>query len=677
MNPRLLILKAAVAVLMIGTAPALAADEWTVPSSSLPRPPGESPPQLFSDPVAIEAFIESELASKMSAAKIPGAVMVVVKDGQVLFKRGYGVANIERGTPVDPDTTMFYIASISKTFLGVAMMKLFEQGVYNLDSDIGALVPELGLKRRTISDEPIRIRHLLTHSTGFPDIFLNASAPTDDTFERLTPAIRKYQTAQLIAPGEVVSYCNSCINMAAALIEKTTGQGYEHFVDERIFKPLGMTHATLVIPPNAAVKAFETNLVTPYVYSRKRDRFEAQPPMIRNIYASGAIAVSGTSMARYMQMLLGQGALDGEQFLPAPIVADMFATHARNHPKVPGFGWTFKEGQKNGVRYVGHSGDYRGNDSMMVLIPDAGFGFFVSYTGDNDTFYRDFFNKLMDTAFPPQIETVRPMAGYQGRAAGVAGVYSEFRYEPDDPMSLVWPIFGRFKIFADPDGLLRIEYPSYYFRGGTVRYVEVEPDLFRMVEPGVANSIGPTLVDYLAVKRDKSGSIVGVASTIQNHTFVLWRLPWFKSSEMVEAALGLAGLALALFLLGAPIFWFFRNRQRPLAIGAVGAASTAVIAVAGLGFFIKFFTTVFTTPAIDLMMGLDHLGVGPYFALPVVCLAAAIPALVMLGRGAGRRSAGWGGRILCAIGVVGVVTLSYLLIEFHIASYAVRLATRA
>ncbi|MCY3729798.1 MAG: hypothetical protein OXF98_00520, partial [Rhodospirillaceae bacterium] len=117
--------------------------------------------------------------------------------------------------------------------------------------------------------------------------------------------------------------------------------------------------------------------------------------------------------------------------------------------------------------YYGHSGDHRGNDTTMIFLPDYDFGFFLSYSGENDTFYRSFINDFIDAAFPRQTESLTLNVAAPGSLDRYTGSYTIFRYDEPTPMQLVWPMFGQFLVAATPEGLLRIDYPAFYFKGGS------------------------------------------------------------------------------------------------------------------------------------------------------------------------------------------------------------------
>ena len=601
---------------------------WELYSDRLPRPENERRPALLEDPVLLEQFVAEHVENRMAEAHIPGAVFLAIRDGAVVFRKGYGYKDLENRIPVDPATTMFRIASVSKTILGTAVMRLVDRGLISLDDPIATAAPSIAIADRERFDPPVTVRSSLTHSTGFHDLFLNSSAPSVAKFEKIAPTIRNYLADQGAPSGRYVYYCNVCISLAAAALQDATGRSFMDLVGEEVFEPLGMRYAMMDIPGNPAREELSGHLAGQYVYDSREDTYGLHGEFIRNLYPPSSVAASADEMAKYMLMHMNGGVFEGGAFLSAEAHAEMHAGQISNHPLIPGYKITFKEGRRNGVDYYGHSGDHRGNDSTMIFLPDYDFGFFLSYSGDNDTFYRYFINTFIDAAFPRQTESLTLNVAQPGSLDRYTGSYTNFRYDEPTPMQLVWPMFGQFLVSATPEGLLRIDYPGFYFKGGSVTYAEVEDGLFRKIDSGQEGRIGDFLVDYLRFHTDGSGRGSALASNIQNHSFVLTRVPAWKTEDgfkalMLTALAGMAIIALAGILAGArKLAPDMLNRLKmPTALSGLAGWSLWGSAVAGIVFLLAFYATIFTTrPVVNLTYGFDDLGLEPYFVLPLVSL---------------------------------------------------------
>ena len=601
---------------------------WELYSDRLPRPENEARPALLEDPALLERFVAEHLERRMADEHIPGAVFLAIRDGAVIFRKGYGYKDLKNNIPVDPATTMFRVASVSKTILGTAVMRLVDRGLIALDDPIATAAPSIAMADRERFDPPVTVRSSLTHSTGFHDLFLNSSAPSVAKFEKIVPTIRNYMADQGAPSGRYVYYCNVCISLAAAALQDATGRSYLELVREEVFEPLGMRYAMMDIPGNPAREELRRHLAGQYVYDSREDTYGQHGEFIRNLYPPSSVAASADAMAKYMLMHMNGGVSEGRAFLSAEAHAEMHARQISNHPLIPGYKITFKEGRRNGVDYYGHSGDHRGNDSTMIFLPDYDFGFFLSYSGDNDTFYRYFINQFIDAAFPRQTESLTLNVPPTGALDRYTGSYTNFRYDEPTPMQLVWPMFGQFLVTATPEGLLRIDYPSFYFKGGSVTYAEVEDGLFRKIDSGREGRIGEFLVDYLRLHTDGSGRGTAIATNVQNHSFVLTRVPAWKAENAFKALLlaalgGMAIIVLAGVLVGGRKLTpgLLKRLELPAAFSGLTGWSLWGSATAGLAFLLAFYVTIFTTrPVVNLTYGFDDLGLEPFFALPLASL---------------------------------------------------------
>src|SRR5580704_5855973 len=166
-----------------------------------------------------------DIMSKTYKPDHPGAAVIAVKDGKVVFRKGYGMANLELGVPIRPEM-VFRLGSITKQFTTVAILMLAEQG------------------KLSVTDE-ITIENLLTHTSGVKNYTsLPEWLPLWRKDMTVTDLIALFKDKPLdFAPGEKWSYSNSGYILLGAIIEKVSGQKYEDFIEKRIFAPIGMTHS--------------------------------------------------------------------------------------------------------------------------------------------------------------------------------------------------------------------------------------------------------------------------------------------------------------------------------------------------------------------------------------------------------------------------------------------------
>ncbi len=189
----------------------------------------------------------------------PGCALGVVRDGEFIYKKGYGEASLELGVPITPES-VFYMGSVSKQFTAASVVLAAEQGYLSLDDDVRKFVPELPSYGKTIT-----LREMLHHTSGFRDI-LGLLLLAGRNFEDIHPTpelldLLSRQKALNYQPGEEFLYSNTNFFLMSVIIHRATGKTLTQFADENIFKPLGMTHTrfyedhTVVVP--GRVPAYE------------------------------------------------------------------------------------------------------------------------------------------------------------------------------------------------------------------------------------------------------------------------------------------------------------------------------------------------------------------------------------------------------------------------------------
>lgn len=343
--------------------------------------PGEPIP-----PAELEAFVDGVVAAAMAEHRIIGVTVSAVQGGQVVLAKGYGFADLATGRRVDPQLTLFRIASITKTFTWIAIMRLVEAGALSLDDPVNNHLPaELAIPDQGMA-EPIRVRDLMTHQPGFEDRALGVLFIDDAARIRpLGEFLRDTRPNRVRAPGELSSYSNYGTALAGAIVEHVTGRRWQDLIETDILVPLGMTHTT-GREPYPARDDLPAPLAEPLAMKASQGyRWVGASPMaqpyehITQMAPAGAMSSTAADMARYMLMLLGEGALDGARIFGAE-AARTFRTPMTSLPREIG-GWDggFMEvAGPGGFRGYGHGGTTPTFFSGMTVSPELDLGLFVS-----------------------------------------------------------------------------------------------------------------------------------------------------------------------------------------------------------------------------------------------------------------------------------------------------------
>lgn len=300
---------------------------------------------------AVTAKVDDFIKTEMQKQRIPGVSVAVVRNGQMVLAKGYGLANVEHQVVVKPET-IFQSASVGKQFTATAVMMLVEEGKIGLDEKISKYLGEVPDSWKNIT-----VRHLLTHTsglTGYPRDFDFRRDYTEDELLKMAKA-----APTVFQPGEKWQYSNLGYVTLGILIGKVTGKFYGDFLQERIFKPLGMTTARIIneadIVPN---RAAGYNLVK----GELKNQEWVSPTL--NTTADGSLYLTALDMAKW------DAALYGEKLLKKASLEQMWTPVKLNNGKTSpyGFGWAF--GKVNEHRIIEHSGSWQGFRSFIARYVD-------------------------------------------------------------------------------------------------------------------------------------------------------------------------------------------------------------------------------------------------------------------------------------------------------------------
>jgi len=533
----------------------------------------------------VGAWLDGFLPYALERADIAGAVVVVVKDGNVLFKKGYGYADVGAKRPVDPDLTLFRPGSVSKLFTWTAVMQLVEQHRIDLDADVNTY---LDFKIPPLQGKPITMRQLMTHTPGFENALEEVIA-VKPTHPALRDFLKSWMPPRIFPAGEVSAYSNYGAALAGYIVERISGQPFPQYIAQHIFAPLGMNHSTFLQPPPAAL--------APLV-SRGYLSAADEPGPFERLGASpaGGLSASGTDIAKFMIAHLQNGEYEGHRILQAATAQQMHGTpYTTINPALNRMTLGFFQLNRNGQRVIGHDGDTRFFHSSVSLFLDHNVGLFISLNSagrSSDTFdlREKLFGDFTDRYFPGPTQTGSvSLATAKAHAAMMVGQYDGSRREDTTFASFV-NLLSQASLSADDSG--RLITPMTGLNGEPKTFEEIAPFLWRQV--GGKDLLAAKVVDGKVVMWGDSNDPSGAYTPVPGYRNAAWLLP----------ALELSFLVLLLATIAWPVAAVTRRRYgAPLALEGlparrwmhVAAAADVLVMAAWLTLIVGMMSTFYWT----------------------------------------------------------------------------------
>lgn len=492
----------------------------------------------------LEAFFDGLVPLQMERSDVAGAAVLVMKDGQTLLKKGYGYADWKKKTPVDPDTAMFRLASISKTFTWVSVMQLAEQGKLDIDADVNTY---LDFKIAPAFGKPISLRNLMTHTGGFEEVLHNILITDPTRANSLRDFLIYNQPHRIYPPGEIPAYSNYGVGLAGYVVQRVSGEPFEQYVANHIFTPLGMKHSSFNEPLTA--------LLAPFASDGYRNDTE-KPAIGFEIFQpapAGGVSSTAGDMGRYATALLNGGELDGQRILKTETRDLMWTKQFDASPELPPICMGFYETWRNNLHFIGHDGDLIAFHSMFLMEPKQKLVLFVSYNsaGSAQKNRAELLDGFADRYYPAYTAPL-----FQNTPAAqlkdIAGSYQSSRRADSTKLALGNP-FSQTVAKVDKDGVLTLD-SAKDLRGHTRKWKPIGQDLWQ-AEGDQAR---------IFAIRDSSGKITRLAvnfAGIQEQ-----RVPWYELKNFVAAGLGISVCIVVLVVLASLVRLFrrlfFRRRPR-------------------------------------------------------------------------------------------------------------------
>ncbi|MEU6861385.1 serine hydrolase domain-containing protein [Glycomyces sp. NPDC046736] len=568
-----------------------------VPALALGAVLTAAPANAQDAPAPVAELIDARMAEFLEDIELPGATAALVVDGEAVLTEAYGEAVVD-GAPFEADTA-YYTGSIAKLFTTASALQLVHEGALDLDADVNDTLTGFAIPD-TYPGEPITLRHLLTHSSGFEDGILGWSRWAPEDMPTLAEFAEEAVPERRREPGAVVTYNNYDMVLAGVLIEEASGQSYEDYVAEHVFAPLGMEDSEVV----RAEPAKGAEVAEGYRYA------EGQIPTAGRLSpgtpSGPGVLTSVEDMSRFMIAVIERDPALGEG------VAEQMTTRQFGpDDRMPGMGFSFEEfaGANEGVWFKG--GDVPGYHNAMVLVPEQGIGFYLGYNGDGpaDGDVEDDASAILDDVLTelgalPDPPTLAPVE--VGDLDRYTGEYVSTRTSNSDFTELI-RVFDPVTVRAEQGELVTTGLSSE-----ERHWVPVGEDLFQ--------------------ERDGTATIAftadGLMLSSESPTRAYTPVPWYDSAPIHLAGLAFGALILVvgfLTLTIRAIVKLFRRGDRNPALRTATAVLAWLLAGTALGML-----TLMMTLMTDMNLMNQHLSTASAELTTVAALSIGTVGLTLL-----------------------------------------------
>jgi CubicO group peptidase (beta-lactamase class C family) len=466
--------------------------------------PAFSGEQVVVKPESLDAFFDSFFYRLIDENELPGAVIVVVQNSELVFSRGYGYADLKDKIEVSPSETIFFVESVSKSFTATAVMQLVDDGLMDLNTDVNDYITAFQLP--VVFAQPVTVADLLVHTGGFDDTDIGAYAKNETEVIPLRVYLAHNMPARVMPPGEITSYSNHGYALAGLVVEEVTGTPFATYMDQKILGPLEMRSSSFVLSGEMARR-----LASPYLSAGSG--FHRGNFLFHNYSPAGGLKATAEDMAKFITAHLQGGQFMENRILSAGALELMHSQQFTNHGELPGWTYGFYEKFLNGRRIIMHGGANRlGHMSEMIIIPDEEIGFFFASNTFNPAVRNKLVMEFMNQFFPADEEVTVPatLSPDPHTDSRYAGRYQSTR-QARNSMEKIIMLMGQLEIKL-ADDKLRIIYPQGSI-ASEASFLKIGQGLFQNREDGA----------LLAFREDGNDNITHMFLDIEAYE----RVPWY------------------------------------------------------------------------------------------------------------------------------------------------------
>jgi CubicO group peptidase (beta-lactamase class C family) len=514
--------------------------ETTQPEATAPSTPPAGGAELT--PEDVNAWLDGFMPYALAQADIAGAVVAVVRNGEVVTQRGFGYADMESRRPVDPQRTLFRPGSVSKLVTWTAVMQLVEQGRLDLDADINQY---LDFEIPPFEGQPVTLRQAMTHTAGFEEQVKSLIGHDRDAIPPYDALLKRWIPERIFAPGTTPAYSNYATSLAGYVVERVSGEPFDDYVERHIFAPLRMTRSSFRQPLPPRLRPF---MSTGY----RRASGEPVPFEIVGPAPAGSMSSTGADMARFMLAHLNEGELDGQRIL-RPETARMMHTAATTFiPPLDRMLLGFFETDINGRDVIAHLGDTGAFHTSLHLFLDEETGLYASFNsggkeGAVNGVRIGLFERFADRYFPGEPDASRvPAETAAEHARLMAGNWIASRRADSTFLNLT-QLLGQVSVSVGSDGELVLP-EGFSLTGRPTDWVEIAPFVWQ--DRNSHQKLAAVV---------ENGQPVRFSVSILSAFTVFERPVWYKNSALLMPLIQLSLVILLLTALFWPVRWLVRR----------------------------------------------------------------------------------------------------------------------
>lgn len=426
--------------------------------------------------------LEAEFAAGLKEEGLAGAVWSeVLPDGTVRVGAS-GLRDAARQVPMQADTRM-QVGSVGKVALALGVLRLISEDKLTLDTPLQQVLPELAVRNPWLASDPVRIRHLLAHTSGLDNVrFWQAFSlqPAPDT-----PLAEAFDGGGNLLrvrtrPGSRYAYSNMGYGLLGMVIERVTGQPYERYLDAQLLQPLGLADSTFAFISQTGPHA-DPRLAMGYF-----EHGVAQPAVPQYLRPAAQFTTTAADMGKLAQFLMGDGKLQGAQFIDLALMgalSEPAGTDAAQAGLATGHGLALAVRDRHNVVGACHPGTAVGFRAMLCIYPEQDSAFFVAFNTDAEAADYERFNRLLLRDLELPLRAPAPQGTPAPTVENWQGVYVP---SPSAMASMAWvdAVFGFTRVKWDGESLFLIP-----FQGEPKELEPVGGLLFRASDRSTASHV--------------------------------------------------------------------------------------------------------------------------------------------------------------------------------------------